>query len=175
MKNETTMTKKLTPAQAYALQVRADRRAAALERASSVIREDNSRVNAMFATVKVTQTKPVKVKRTSKKVRWAATELDLLIELYLKYADPANGVENGKDITEHFLAQYPTRGSSAVNLGIAQIKALDAYYPAAGLKDTSAALVNKLYSIDPTRFPGGATQEEKIVNALDNLLAEIRG
>ena len=169
------MTKKLTPAQAYALQVRADRRAAALERASSVIREDNNRVNAMFSTAKVTQTKPVKVKRTSKKVRWAAGELNLLVDLYLKYVDAANGCDNRELIVADFIAQYPARGESAVVLGVMQVKGLDVYYQAKGLKDTSQALINKLYSVDPIRFPGGATQEAKFDAALDNLLAEIRG
>jgi hypothetical protein len=39
---------KNTAAQNYALQVKADRRAAALERQGKVIREDNARMKAMF-------------------------------------------------------------------------------------------------------------------------------
>jgi hypothetical protein len=53
MEYETTMIK-LTPAQAYALQAKADRLAAALERQSATVREDNARINAMYtATSKV--------------------------------------------------------------------------------------------------------------------------
>ena len=40
---------KLTTAQAYALQVKADRRAAARERASGAVAADNNRVKAIFA------------------------------------------------------------------------------------------------------------------------------
>jgi acetolactate synthase regulatory subunit len=40
---------KLTASQTYALQVKADRRAAALERQGGVIKEDDARVKAMFA------------------------------------------------------------------------------------------------------------------------------
>jgi hypothetical protein len=42
---------KLSNAKAYAAQVKADRRAAALERQNEAVRNDNERVNAMFAGV----------------------------------------------------------------------------------------------------------------------------
>jgi len=166
------MTKKLTPAQAYALQIKADRRAAAIERQGTVIREDNARLDAMFTTT----VKVAPVKRTSsKKIRWSPAELDLLVNLYLKHVDASNGCDNRELIVADFIAQYPARGESAVVLGVMQVKGLDVYYQAKGLKDTSQALINKLYSVDPIRFPGGATQEAKFEAALDNLLAEIRG
>jgi hypothetical protein len=41
--------KKLTPAQAYARQVKADRRAATAERQDAVVAADNARVNALYA------------------------------------------------------------------------------------------------------------------------------
>jgi hypothetical protein len=44
---------KLTPAQAQAAQAKADRKAAAAERRSAAIREDNNRINEMFATAQV--------------------------------------------------------------------------------------------------------------------------
>lgn len=167
---------KLTPAQAYALQVKADRRAAAIERQNGVIREDNARIESVLSKRDVAVNKVVKVKRTSsKKVRWSSAELDLLIELYIKYADTANGSDNREMIVSDFLAQYPERGSAAVIFGVMQVKGLDVHYNAKGLKDTSQALIDKLYSVDPVRFPGGATKEEKVFNALDSLLAEIRG
>ena len=40
---------KLTPAQAYALQVKADRRSAAVERRQPEIAADDARVKAMYA------------------------------------------------------------------------------------------------------------------------------
>jgi hypothetical protein len=51
---------KLTPAQAQAAQARSDRRAAALDRQSPVIKQDNQRINQMYAAAsqpKVTETK----------------------------------------------------------------------------------------------------------------------
>jgi hypothetical protein len=181
MKNETTVTKKLTPAQAYALQVRADRRAAALERQEGSIAGDNARVNAIYKEARIQQAvgnfkKTAPVRRvSSKKIRWSPAELNLLVDLYLKYVDAANGCDNRELIVADFIAQYPARGESAVVLGVMQVKGLDVYYQAKGLKDTSQALINKLHSVDPIRFPGGATQEAKFDAALDNLLAEIRG
>ena len=46
--HQTTMAK-LTPAQAYALQIKADRRAAAVERRQPEIAADNARLKAMYA------------------------------------------------------------------------------------------------------------------------------
>jgi hypothetical protein len=51
---------KLTPAQAYAAQAKAHRKAAAAERRDVAIREDNNRINEMF-TVKETKMKNDKV------------------------------------------------------------------------------------------------------------------
>jgi hypothetical protein len=57
---------KLTPAQAQAAQARADRRANALDRRDPIIKQDNERINQMYATIsepKVTETKnPVEQK-----------------------------------------------------------------------------------------------------------------
>ena len=47
---------KLTPAQAYAAQAKADRKAAAAERRSVAIREDNNRINEMFTAAQVKPT-----------------------------------------------------------------------------------------------------------------------
>jgi hypothetical protein len=174
MKNETTLTK-LTAAQAYALQVKADRRAAAIERRGNVVREDNARVNAMFIVAeKVATPKVAKVKKATKKVRWTGAELDLLIVLYLKHVDAANGAENATVIYDEFSKVFDTRTQASLCLAIAQIKGLDVYYPAKGMKDTSQELIDKLHAVDPVRFPGGASSEEKVMNALDLLLAELR-
>ena len=172
MKETKAMTK-LTPAQAYALQVKSDRRAAAADRCNSIISADEARIKRMF-TVEVDR-KPAKAKRAnSKKVRWIGAEFDLLINLYLKHVDVVGPCDNRDAIADEFALQFPERGHSAVCLAVMQVKGLDALYPAEGLKDTSQELVDKLFAVDPIRFPGGASKEEKIFNALDVLLANIR-
>jgi hypothetical protein len=114
-----------------------------------------------------------RVERSTKKVRWSGAELDLLVNLYLTNVDPINAPDERQTIIAAFCQHFPKRTGSAVVLGIAQIKALDAYHPAGGMTDTSAALVDRLYAADPVRFPGGATREEKVMGALDLLLAEV--
>ena len=171
--NETKTMTKLTPAQAYALQVKADRRAAAADRCNSVIAADEARIKKMF-TIEADR-KPAKAKRTnSKKVRWTSAEFDLLIESYLNHVDTANGRDNRDAIVDDFTRQFPERGRYSIILAVMQIKALDSYFLVGGMKDTSQELVNKLFAIDPIRFPGGASKEEKISDALDLLLANIR-
>ena len=163
---------KLTSAQAYANQVRADRRDAALERRSDVaVRADNLRVAQLYPVAPKTAPKAAK---SGKRVRWTGAELDLLVNLYLTHVDPINAPEEAGPISAEFSRQYPNRSGAAIVLGIAQIKAQDAYHPAKGMTDTSAALVAKLYAADPVRFPGGATREEKVMGALDLLLAEVQ-
>ena len=49
---------KLTPAQAYAAQVKADRRAAALDRQGGAVKADNARVAEMFAKAAPTEVDP---------------------------------------------------------------------------------------------------------------------
>ena len=66
MKKKTSMTK-LTPAQAYAAQVRADRRAAALERREGAVASDNERVAEMFANAA-----PQPVKKPAGRARFAS-------------------------------------------------------------------------------------------------------
>lgn len=165
---------KLTPAQAYAAQVKADRRAAAIERRGQVVAADNNRVNAMFVNAREQKVAPKKVTKATKKVRWTGPEFDLLIELYLKHVDAANGAENAGAIYDEFSAVFNTRTQASLCLAIAQIKGLDVYYPAKGMKDTSQELIDKLHVVNPERFPGAANAEEKVLNALDLLLAELR-
>ena len=163
---------KLTSAQAYANQVRADRRAAALERRSDVaVKADNLRVAQLYP---VAPKAALKVAKTSKRVAWTAEETDLLISLYLQHVDPANRSDNRTAIAEAFAAQYPARRVGSVHLAICRIKQLDAYYPADGMADVSQLLLDRLYAADPVRFPGGATREEKVLGALDLLLAEVQ-
>jgi hypothetical protein len=92
------------------------------------------------------------VRRSSTKIRWSAEEFDLLIDLYLKNVDGLNGVENRDQVVSDFQTVFPDRSGSAVALGVCQIKGLDTYHPAKGMKDTSAMLISKLQEVDPNRF-----------------------
>jgi hypothetical protein len=173
MKNETTVTK-LTAAQVQARQAKADRRADALLRAADgALRADNKRIDAMYALPVKAQ--PKKAPKATKKVRWTGAELDYLVTRYLVHFNKADGTVNYGAINDEFAVKFPQRGTTGVQMAICQIRGLDTWVAGEGLTDTSQSLIDKLYSIDSVRFPGGATKEDKIVNALDNLLAEIRG
>ncbi len=172
---ETKTTVKLTPSQAYALQVKADRRAAAIERQGNVVREDNVRVDAMFIAAKeVAPRKVAKVAKATKKVRWTGPELDYLIDRYLVNFNKADGTVNYAAINDEFATKFPKRGTTGVQMAVCQIRGLDTWVVGEGLTDTSQALIDKLYAADPVRFPGGANAEVKVMNALDLLLAELR-
>ncbi len=148
MKNETTMSK-LSPAQAYAVQVKADRRAAALERQGATVRNDNARINEMFNT-------ETSVKETAKKTvtreLWSDAELDLAVQLYLlAYDRPLEGETNWAEVWPIFAKRYPERGEGAFRMVLSQIKSLDNYFVGDGL-NPSAALTQKLLAADPERF-----------------------
>jgi hypothetical protein len=171
MKNEITMTK-LTTAQAYALQVKADKRARAIENRDPVIAADNARINAMFTVApKVTQRK---VTKATKKVRWTGPEFDFAIEVYLQFTVKGKVAVNNPVAVANFQNKFGNRNYGAVNMLFGQIRGLDNYAPQEGLTDTSQMLIDKLYAVDPERFPVGAIREEKMLNDLDNLLAEMR-
>ena len=175
MKNETTVTK-LTAAQTYALQAKADKRARVLEeRANPELKADRQRVDAMFTVAeKVTQRKVAKVGKATKKVRWTGAELDYLIDRYVAHFNKAEGTVNYAAINDEFAAKFPERGTVGVQMAVCQIRGLDTWVVGEGLTDTSQALIDKLYAADPVRFPGGANAEVKVMNALDLLLAELR-
>ena len=161
---------KLTSAQAYANQVKADRRAAAAERRDGAIAADNARVAQLYF---VAPKAAPKAPKSGKRVRWTGAELDLMVELYPQYVDAANGSDNREEIVKAFSARYPQRSGGSAHLLICQIKQLDAYYPADGMSNVNPQLAAKLYAADPVRFPGGSTREEKVMGALDLLLAEL--
>jgi hypothetical protein len=174
---------KLTPAQAYAAQVRADRRAAALERRGSIIAADNARINQLMdtrgsvidravANFKANAPKP---RKTSPKVRWTGAELDFAINLYLQHYSKGAGTVDSTLVMNLFAERFPKRGNIGVNMLLCQIKGLDTWCPAKGLKDTSQMLIDKLYMVDPVRFSGGATTEDKMLAKIDQLLSDIRG
>ncbi len=114
-----------------------------------------------------------RVERDSKKIRWTGAELDLGIATYLKYTNGLNTAVNNEKAAAEVSAVFPKRAYGAVNMLFTQIRALDTYVVQGGLTDTSQTLVDKLYAIDPDRFPGGATHEEKISAALDILLSQV--
>jgi len=167
------VTNALTASQAYANQVRADRRAAAYERRGSVIATDNRRLNDLFK--RGGSNKVAKNRETGgKKVRWTSPELDFLIERYLTHFNKTTGLVNHAEICDEFAAKFSERGTAGVHMTVNQIRGLDTWVDLEGLSDTSKALVDKLYAIDPERFPAGETRQGEILNALDQLLAELR-
>jgi hypothetical protein len=166
---------KLTSAQAYALQIKSDRRAAALERQNTVVREDNVRIATVLNKGNVASTRVVTSRKNSPKERWSPSEMDFAIELYLKQFNKAQNSLDSLRVIQLFSQKFPKRGDKGVNMLLCQIKGLDTWYPAKGLKDTSAMLINKLYAVDPVRFPIGATNEQKAFDALDSLLKDIQG
>ena len=173
MKKETLVTK-LTPAQTQAAVARADRKAAAVERAASTtIRANDLRVAAMWDIAKPVAAK--KAPKATKKIRWSGAELETAIGVYLQYTIRITSAVNNPKAVAEVQAKFPKRNYGSVNMLFTQIRGLDTQAPQEGLTDTSQILINKLYSVDPIRFPGGATQEDKLQCALDNLLDEIRG
>ena len=167
---------KLTPAQAYAAQVRADRRAAALERRNASIAGDNARLNQLFKKAEVIQ--PVKVKAqkaTSKRVRWTEAEFELIVKLYLKYVDGTIGTEYRKNIQDEFCAVFPERSRGSVALVTCQIKRLDTWHEAVGMQGNASVLLEKLHAAAPERFGAESSVKVTIESKIDALLAQIRG
>jgi hypothetical protein len=169
MKNETTMTK-LTPAQAYALQAKADRRAAAVERQGNIVREDNARVKAIFANTEVAKIKQPAVR---KYVPWGAAETEAIVKTYIRLS--AGGVVNRSEVIDAHRAVYPRRSEGAINYVVAHLQGLDVLSDIKSSLVVADHLVATAYEVDPERFPSGTSQENKIVNAIDVLLAELRG
>jgi hypothetical protein len=166
---------KLTPAQAYAAQVKADRRAAAIERRGEVVAADNNRVNAMFAPVRNSRaSKVAKVKKASKRVAWTQPEVDFLVQQYIESVDLVNLTYNRGDIEAKFEQLFGAQHVGSVHLILCQIKHIDAYYPADGMNSVSQLVRERAYAADPIRFEGALKTEEKTLDALDLLLAEIR-
>jgi hypothetical protein len=165
---------KLTPAQTQALQAKADRKAEALLRAADpTLRADNKRIDAMYALPVKVQLK--KAPKATKKVRWSGAEFDLAIQVYLTYTVGITTAVNNAEAVREVQKTYPNRNYGSVNMLFTQIRSLDVYAPQEGFDDTSSTLISKLFAIDPVRFPAGASKETKVIHALDDLLAEIRG
>lgn len=105
---------------------------------------------------------------------WSMAEHSHVIDLYLKYVD-ADGNYDAEAIFAEHQALYPTRGTSAINMQVCQIRGLDNYVPQKGLTDTSSQLINLLRSRNPHRFNGEKLNEPKMHSHLDALLASVRG
>ena len=109
------------------------------------------------------------------KQKFSGKELDVAIEVYLKYTvGDSSAVHNPTAVSE-VLAVFPKRSYSSINMLLTQIRGLDAYVTQEGLSCQSKALVKKLFAVDPDRFPAGVKFEAKSLEMLDSLLANIRG
>jgi hypothetical protein len=105
---------------------------------------------------------------------WSVAEHNHVIDLYLKYVDVDGNYDAEAIFAEH-QALYPTRGTSAINMQVCQIRGLDNYVPQKGLTDTSSQLIDLLHSRNPNRFNGEQSSEAKMHNHLDALLVSVRG
>jgi hypothetical protein len=165
MKNETAL-KKLTPAQAYAAQVKADRRAAALERQGVTVRNDNNRVSAMFAKVEQ-PAKPkaakAKVTETRKYAPWGTAEYQFIVDAYLRLSSGGD-VPRDEIIAAHAV-NYPNRSEGAISYAVAHLKGLDVAVPGEPTLTIAEGLVIAAYEANPGRFPAGADLVEARLEA----------
>ena len=171
MKNETAMTK-LTAAQSYALQVKADRRAAARERASGAVAADNNRVKAIFA--KAEQTKVAKVAKPStaqvrKYAPWGGAETAAIVDTYLRLS--AGGVVTRSEVIDAHRVAYPRRSEGAVSYVVAHLQGLDTLSDSQLTLNVAPHLIEAAYKADPERFPAGAAVVEA---RLEGLLGSLR-
>jgi len=110
---------------------------------------------------------------TNKVVPWTAKDFDLLIALYLKWADPTNSHVCRNEIEAEFLAQKPNRSKDSVGMAVGQIVGLDAWYPADGFYGTSQMLCKKLYEVDSVRFAAAGELASGFDSKLDSLIASV--
>jgi len=168
MKNETKMAK-LTSAQAYALQVKADRRAAALERNSTAIRDDNNRVDAIFAAAKVAAPKAAKAKAAKAKAAprkyapWSTAEYSSIVDTYLRLA--TGGVVNKDEVITAHAVNFPRRSEGAVSYVVSHLSGLDIAHSGELTLTVAEGLVIAAYEAAPERFPAGAEVVEARLSA----------
>lgn len=153
---------KLTTAQAYALQVKADRRAAARERASGAVRNDNARIEALFA--KVEQPKVAKVANpvgdtVRKYAPWKTAEYAAIVDTYLRLSAGGDVVKE-EVIAAHRVA-YPRRSEGAVSFVVAHLRGLDVQHEGELTLTVAEGLLAAAYEADPERFPAGAAVVER--------------
>ena len=110
---------------------------------------------------------------SNKVVPWTAKDFDLLIALYLKWADPANSYDGRKEIEVDFLAQKSNRTKDSVGMAVGQIVSLDDWHPGDGFCGTSQMLCKKLYEADPVRFAAAGELASGFDSKLDSLIASI--
>lgn len=165
---------KLTTAQAYALQVKADRRAAARERANASVAADNNRVNAMFAATEVVAPKVAKTKQPAvrKYAPWSMAEYRSIVDTYLRLS--AGGVVSKEEVIAEHAVNYPRRSEGAVSFVVSHLRGLDVAHESELSLTVAEGLMAAAYEANPERFPTCVVQEAKIVDAIDSLLAELR-
>jgi hypothetical protein len=163
---------KLTTAQAYALQVKADRRAAARERASGAVAADDNRVNAMFANAEVAA-KPKVAKPAAGKVRkyapWKTAEYQAIVDTYLRLAAGGDVVKD--EVIAAHRSAYPRRSEGAVSFVVAHLRGLDAQHEGELTLTVAEGLLAAAYEADPERFPAGG---EVVEARLEGLLGSLR-
>jgi hypothetical protein len=79
-------------------------------------------------------------------------EVYLLINLYVKYTDPDNNSDKRAIITEEFHKQFDTHTNDSIEFMVNQMKGLDKWYDADGVKSVSRQLRDGLYALYPDRF-----------------------
>ena len=159
---------KLTTAQAYALQVKADRRAAARERASGAVRNDNARIEALFADSEVAA-KPKVAKPVGNKVRkyapWKTAEYQAIVDTYLRLAAGGDVVKD--EVIAAHRSAYPRRSEGAVSFVVAHLRGLDVQHEGELTLTVAEGLLAAAYEADPERFPSGeAAVERRLEEAL---------
>ena len=92
-----------------------------------------------------------KGRKTSKKEDYTTQEENLLFDLYLELADPANNSDNRQDIIAEFRSVYDTHTDDSLEIFINGLKRIDYEYLAEGMAPKKAT-VQKLNSIYPDRF-----------------------
>ena len=163
---------KLTTAQAYALQVKADRRAAARERASGAVRNDNARIEALFADSEVAA-KPKVAKPVGNKVRkyapWKTAEYQAIVDTYLRLAAGGDVVKD--EVIAAHRSAYPRRSEGAVSFVVAHLRGLDVQHEGELTLTVAEGLLAAAYEADPERFPAGG---EVVEARLEGLLGSLR-
>ena len=163
---------KLTTAQAYALQVKADRRAAARERASGAVAADNNRVKAIFANAEVAA-KPKVAKPAAGKVRkyapWKTAEYQAIVDTYLRLAAGGDVVKD--EVIAAHRSAYPRSSEGTVSYVVAHLRGLDVQHESQLTLTVAEGLLAAAYEADPERFPAGAAVVEA---RLEGLLGSLR-
>lgn len=86
------------------------------------------------------------------KERYTQKELELMVNLYVKYTDPSNNSDNRWVIIGEFRQQYDTHTDASLELLVNQMKNVDKWYNADGMSCVTRQLKNILFALYPDRF-----------------------